>query len=106
MNNIKKLAVISATAVALAFPAICLAAAPWEAAADNTLAVAMSIARVVAIIACFACGAAAIFGKLAWDWAGKIIIGMIFMFGGSYFVDSFTGATNTYDGGSYVTPAG
>lgn len=62
---------------------------PWETTAQKTYDLIMSIARWVAIIAVVACGLAAIFGKLSWDWAGKIIIGLVLIFGGTYLVDYF-----------------
>lgn len=74
----------------LFLPELALAqAAPWEAAAQNTYNLIMSIARWVAIIGVVGCGAAAIFGKLSWDWAGKIIIGLVLIFGATQLVDYF-----------------
>lgn len=73
-----------------ALPEIALAqSAPWEATAQNTYNLIMSIARWVAIIGIVACGAAGIFGKLSWDWAGKIIIGLVLIFGATQLVDYF-----------------
>lgn len=74
----------------LAVPQLAFAqAAPWEAAAENTYNLIMSIARWVAIIGIVGCGLAAVFGKLSWDWAGKIIIGLVLIFGGTQLVDYF-----------------
>lgn len=68
---------------------------PWESAAKKTYDLIMSIARWVAIIAVVACGLAAIFGKLSWEWAGKIIIGLVLIFGGTYLVDYFSQGIGT-----------
>lgn len=64
-------------------------AAPWEQTAQNTYNLIMSIVRWVAIIGVVGCGVAAMFGKLSWDWAGKIIIGLVLIFGGTQLVDYF-----------------
>ncbi|RUT79507.1 conjugal transfer protein, partial [Mesorhizobium sp. M7A.T.Ca.US.000.02.1.1] len=64
-------------------------AAPWEQTAQNTYNLIMSIVRWVAIIGVVGCGLAAMFGKLSWDWAGKIIIGLVLIFGGTQIVDYF-----------------
>lgn len=74
-------------------PAVAFAqAAPWEQAAQGTYDLIMSIARWVAIIGIVACGLAALFGKLSWEWAGKIIIGLVLIFGGTHLVDYFSSA--------------
>lgn len=65
-------------------------AAPWDTTAENVYNLLMSIARWVAIIGIVACGLAAIFGKLSWEWAGKIIIGLVLIFGGTQLVDYFS----------------
>lgn len=63
---------------------------PWESAAKKTYDLIMSIARWVAVIAVVGCGLAAIFGKLSYEWAGKIVIGLVLIFGGTYLVDYFS----------------
>lgn len=76
--------------VLVSVPEVALAqAAPWEQTASRTYDLIMSIARWVAIIGMVACGLAALFGKLSWEWAGKIIIGMVLIFGGTHLVDYF-----------------
>lgn len=78
------------TALLVALPGAAFAqSAPWETAAENTYQLIMSIARWVAIIGIVGCGAAAFFGKLSWDWAGKIIIGLVLVFGATQLVDYF-----------------
>lgn len=84
------LAAVLVAAVIVSLPQMAFAqGAPWEQTAQNTYNLIMSIVRWVAIIGVVACGAAAIFGKLSWDWAGKIIIGLVLIFGGTQLVDYF-----------------
>lgn len=84
---------IAALAITL-MPEMALAQQPWETTAEKTYDLIMSIARWIAIIGVVACGLAAIFGKLSWEWAGKIIIGLVLIFGGSYLVDYFADSIN------------
>lgn len=65
-------------------------AAPWEDTAQNVIDLLMGIARGVSIIGVIACGLAALFGKLSWEWAGKIIIGLVLIFGATAVVDYFS----------------
>lgn len=81
--------VLSMIALFFVVPCVAHAQQPWESTAQKTYELIMSIARWVAIIAVVACGLAAIFGKLSWDWAGKIIIGLVLIFGGTFLVDYF-----------------
>lgn len=63
-------------------------AAPWDGVANQILAIFTGgLARTIAIIAVIACGIAGIAGKLSWDWAIKIIIGIVLMFGATAIVD-------------------
>lgn len=63
-------------------------AEPWDSAAQKVLDIFTGgLARTLAIIAVIACGIAAIAGKLSWDWAIKIIIGLVFIFGAAAIVD-------------------
>ncbi len=63
-------------------------AAPWDSAATQVLAIFTGgLTRTMAIIAVIACGIAAIAGKLSWDWAIKIIIGIVLIFGAAAIVD-------------------
>lgn len=63
-------------------------AAPWDSAANNVLAIFTGgLTRTLAIIAVIACGIAAIAGKLSWDWAIKVIIGIVMIFGAAAIVD-------------------
>lgn len=64
------------------------AAAPWDSVADNVLGIFTNgLTRTIAIIAVIACGIAAMFGKLSWDWAIKIVVGITLIFGGAAIVD-------------------
>ena len=63
-------------------------AEPWDAAAQNVMDFFTGgLARTLAIIAVIACGIAAIAGKLSWDWAIKIIIGIGLIVGAAAIVD-------------------
>jgi type IV secretion system protein VirB2 len=43
--------------------------------------------RTLGIIAVIGCGIAALAGKLSWNWAINIIIGLVLMFGAAAIVD-------------------
>ncbi len=69
-------------------------AAPWDSAAGQVLSMFTGgMARTIAIIAVIACGIASLAGKLSWDWAIKIVIGIILIFGGAPIVDYFISGT-------------
>lgn len=71
------------------------AAAPWDSAAQKVLEIFTGgFARTLAIIAVIACGIAAIAGKLSWDWAIKIIIGIVLIFGATAIVDYVIAGTS------------
>ncbi len=73
----------------LVMPELALAA-PWDGAANNILAMLTGgLSRTIAIICVIACGFAALAGKLSWDWAIKIIIGIVLIFGSASIVDYF-----------------
>ena len=70
-------------------------AAPWDSAATNVLAIFTGgLTRTIAIIAVIACGIAGIAGKLSWDWAIKIIIGIVLIFGSAAIVDYVIAASS------------
>jgi type IV secretion system protein VirB2 len=74
----------------VAVPSVAMAqGAPWESTGQRTFDMIMSIARWVAMVGIVACGLAAFFGKLSWDWAGKIIIGLVLVFAAPQIVDYF-----------------
>lgn len=68
-------------------------AEPWDDAATKVQDIFTGgFARTLAIIAVIACGVMALAGKLSWDWAIKIILGIVLIFGAATIVDYF-GAT-------------
>jgi len=96
LQNIKTLKKIAAVAVigAVAIAPEIAMAAPWDTMGDNVLAIFTGgLTRTIAIIAVIACGIAALAGKLSWDWAIKIIVGIVLIFGGTAIVDYFIAAT-------------
>lgn len=63
-------------------------AAPWDSVATSVLGIFTGgLTRTIAIIAVIACGIAAIAGKLSWDWAIKIVVGIVLIFGSATLVD-------------------
>lgn len=68
---------------------------PWDSAANQVLAIFTGgLTRTLAIIAVIACGIAAIAGKLSWDWAIKIIVGIVLIFGAATIVDYIIAASS------------
>ena len=87
-----KLMILLAIGAVLVIPETALAA-PWDSTATKVLDIFTGgLTRTIAIIAVIACGIAAIAGKLSWDWAIKIIVGIILIFGAVSIVDYFIGA--------------
>ena len=63
-------------------------AAPWDSTATQILGIFTGgLTRTIAIITVIACGIAALAGKLSWDWAIKIIVGIVLIFGSVAIVD-------------------
>lgn len=86
-------AVAALAAVAL-MPEMAIAA-PWDSAATSVLSIFTGgLARTIAIIAVIACGIAAMAGKLSWDWAIKIIVGIVLIFGAASIVDFIIAASS------------
>ena len=70
-------------------------AAPWDGTATQVLSIFTSgLTRTFAIIAVIACGIAAIAGKLSWDWAIKIVVGIVLIFGATAIVDYLIAAAS------------
>jgi type IV secretory pathway VirB2 component (pilin) len=70
-------------------------AGPWDSAASQVLTIFTGgLTRTLAIIAVIACGIAAIAGKLSWDWAIKIIVGIVLIFGAASIVDYIIAASS------------
>ncbi len=63
-------------------------AEPWDSTAQKIVDIFTGgLARTLAIIAIIACGIMALAGRLSWDWAIKIIIGIVLIFGAATIVD-------------------
>jgi type IV secretion system protein VirB2 len=95
-QNRKTLGVLAIGALAfLAMSPELALASPWDSAATKVLEIFTGgFARTLAIIAVIACGIAAIAGKLSWDWAIKIIIGIVLIFGATSIVDYVIAGTS------------
>ena len=93
----KTLTTIGMLLIALFLMAPDLAMAePWDSAAQKVLDIFTGgLARTLAIIAVIACGIAAIAGKVSWDWAIKIIIGIVLIFGAAAIVDYIISAVGS-----------
>lgn len=88
-----RIMLITALCVAGVMPQLAIAG-PWDAMGASVLAIFTGgLTRTIAIIAVIACGIAAMVGKLSWDWAIKIIVGIVFIFGAAAIVDYFIAAT-------------
>ena len=84
---LEKLLILLAMSAVIMSPEIAIAA-PWDSTATKILDIFQGgLTRTIAIIAVIACGIAAIAGKLSWDWAIKIIVGIILIFGAAAIVD-------------------
>lgn len=80
-------------AMAVVVPDLAFAGTPWDNAADWVLGVLTGgLTRTIAIICVIACGIAAWAGKLSIDWAVKIVVGLVFVFGSATIVDAISGA--------------
>jgi type IV secretory pathway VirB2 component (pilin) len=68
---------------------------PWDTMGTQVLAIFTGgLTRTIAIISVIACGIAALAGKLSWDWAIKIIVGIVLIFGGATIVDYMIAAAS------------
>lgn len=71
----------------MAAPEIALAS-PWDSTATKVLEIFTGgLTRTIAIISVIACGIAALAGKLSYDWAIKIVVGIVLIFGSAAIVD-------------------
>jgi len=90
--------VLMAVCVAAAAPSIALAgggSGPWDTMGTQVLGIFTGgLTRTIAIISVIACGIAALAGKLSWDWAIKIIVGIVLIFGGATIVDYLIAAAS------------
>lgn len=84
---------VMACALAVTVPGTAFAGAPWDNAADWVLSVLNGgLTRSIAIICVISCGIAAWAGKLSVEWAVKIVIGIVLVFGAAFIVDAISGA--------------
>jgi type IV secretion system protein VirB2 len=90
--------VAMAVCVAAVLPGIAMAgggSGPWDTMGTQVLAIFTGgLTRTIAIISVIACGIAAMAGKLSWDWAIKIIVGIVLIFGGAAIVDYLIAAAS------------
>ena len=96
MRAARSMALLAVCAVAI-MPGLALAGGgtPWDTMGTNVLAIFTGgLTRTIAIIAVIACGIAALAGKLSWDWAIKIIVGIVLIFGGAALVDYLIAAAS------------
>ncbi|WP_334189720.1 TrbC/VirB2 family protein [Noviherbaspirillum sp.] len=69
-------------------------AGPWDTAGEQVLAIFTGgLTRTIAIICIIALGIAALAGKLSWNWAVNITIGMVLIFGSVSIVDYLIAAS-------------
>lgn len=81
-------------AVACMFIPMAAHAEPWNDAAQKVVEIFTGgLARTLAIIGIICCGVLALFGRLSWEWAIKIIIGIVFIFGSATIVDYIISAS-------------
>ena len=84
---LEKLLILLALSAVVMIPETAFAA-PWDTTATKILDIFTGgLTRTIAIIAVIACGIAAIAGKLSRDWAIKIIVGIMLIFGAASIVD-------------------
>jgi len=70
-------------------------AAPWDGTATQILeGLTGGFARTCAIIAVAALGFMAFFGKMAWERAYHVVLGIVFIFGGASIVDWITSSVS------------
>jgi type IV secretion system protein VirB2 len=90
--------VLMAVCVAAVVPSVAMAgggSGPWDTMGAQVLAIFTGgLTRTIAIISVIACGIAAMAGKLSWDWAIKIIVGIVLIFGGAAIVDYLIAAAS------------
>jgi type IV secretory pathway VirB2 component (pilin) len=88
------LALFAAVGILALTPEIAMAA-PWDSTATKVLEIFTGgLTRTIAIITVIACGIAAMAGKLSWDWAIKIIVGIVLIFGAAAIVDYIIAAAS------------
>jgi len=89
-----KTMMLMALCLAAVLPELAIAG-PWDTMGTQVLAIFTGgLTRTIAIITVIACGIAAMAGKLSWDWAIKIIVGIVLIFGAAAIVDYLIAAAS------------
>ena len=89
-----KSVMLMALCLAATLPGLAIAG-PWDTMGTQVLAIFTGgLTRTIAIITVIACGIAAMAGKLSWDWAIKIIVGIVLIFGAAAIVDYLIAAAS------------
>jgi type IV secretory pathway VirB2 component (pilin) len=89
-----KTMMLMALCLAAVLPGLAVAG-PWDTMGTQVLAIFTGgLTRTIAIITVIACGIAAMAGKLSWDWAIKIIVGIVLIFGAAAIVDYLIAAAS------------
>lgn len=94
--EVKTIALMIGLAAMITSESVFAAAAiyPWESTATQAITFFTSgLTRSLAILAVIGLGIAALFGKMSWEYAGKIIIGIALIFGAPTVVDFFRSAS-------------
>ncbi len=87
-NQLLTLSVLTVAAMCIIPDLAFAGTGPWDKAATQILAIFTGgLTRTIGIIAVIACGLSALAGKLSWDWAIKIIVGIVLIFGSTAIVD-------------------
>lgn len=93
-TSLRQASQLALGALLLLAPALALAG-PWDTMGTQILGIFTNgLTRTIAIIAVIALGIAALVGKLSWDWAVKVIIGITLIFGGVTIVDYLIAAVS------------
>lgn len=90
----RTLLLVGAVVLALSamFPDLAMAE-PWDTVADRIVDIFTGgLARTLGVIAVISCGVLALIGRMSWQWAFYIIIGLTMIFGAFTIVDFFIDA--------------
>ena len=89
-----KVLALVACLVTVLSPDIALAT-PWDGMGDWVMGIFTGgLARTIAVVAIIACGISALVGKLSWQWAINIVLGIVLIFGGATIVDAMIGVVS------------
>lgn len=80
------------TALVLFIPTLAIAA-PWDSVGQQILTdLTGPFAKTIAALSVVACGIAAMAGRMPFDWAIKIVLGIVLIFGSTSFVNWISSA--------------